>query len=171
MAVTDPTLTTVLVLVMAGLVLIQTFGLLVALAKVSSQVRKTEQNLIRITSIIHERLAEAGGMLKRISDMKGYAEELGTRSNQVIDSAGDRIERTNDRIAGLLAAATDKVDASGRTLEYGLTQFTRQTTQLSREVHIPAKRISAVLKGVQVGLKTFLAREHSVPTQDEEIFI
>lgn len=171
MAVTDPTLTTVLVFVMAAFVLIQTAGLLIALGKLSSQVRKTEQNLIRITKVIHGRMAEANALLKHLSGMQGHLEALAQHSNTFIDVTGDRIERANNRVAGLLGVATDKVDESGRTLEYTLTQFMRQTTQLTREVHYPTKRVSAVLKGIQVGLKTLVSRERTVPTQDEEAFI
>lgn len=171
MTVTDPTLTTVLVFIMAALVLIQTAGLLIALGKLTVQIRQTEQNLVRMTKMVHGRLEEANALLEHLSGVQGHLEEIATHSNRFLDATGEHIERTNDRLAGLLTTATTKVDESGRTLEYALAQFMRQTTQLSREVHYPAKRISAVLKGIQVGLRTFLSRDRHVPTQDEEAFI
>ncbi len=171
MAVNDPTLTAVLVFIMAGLLLIQTAGLLIALGKLSSQVRKTEQSLVQITEIIHGRLVEANTLLKHLSGMQGQLEQIAVRSNGFIDATGERIEDANSRIARLLGTATTKIEESGRTFEYALAQFMRQTTQLTREVRYPAKRLSAVLKGVQVGLRTLLSRERDVPTQDEEAFI
>jgi hypothetical protein len=171
MSINDPTAITILVFIMAGLVLIQTVGLLFALGKLSSQVRSAEQSVVEIANVIRGRVAEANALLKYLSGMQTRLEDLASRSNQLIDATGDRIAVANDHIAGLLELATGKVDESGRSVEYVLAQFMRQTTQLTRQVHHPTKRVSAVLKGVQVGLKTLLSRERSVPTQDEEAFI
>jgi hypothetical protein len=171
MSINDPTAITILVFIMAGLVLIQTVGLLFALGKLSSQVRSAEQSVVEIANVIRGRVAAANALLKYLSGMQTRLEDLASRSNQLIDATGDRIAVANDHIAGLLELATGKVDESGRSVEYVLAQFMRQTTQLTRQVHHPTKRVSAVLKGVQVGLKTLLSRERSVPTQDEEAFI
>ncbi|MEJ2078967.1 MAG: hypothetical protein P8020_11485 [Acidobacteriota bacterium] len=171
MSINDPTAITILVFIMAGLVLIQTVGLLFALGKLSSQVRSAEQSVVEIANVIRGRVAEANALLKYLSGMQTRLEDLASHSNQLIDATGDRIAVANDHIAGLLELATGKVDESGRSVEYVLAQFMRQTTQLTRQVHHPTKRVSAVLKGVQVGLKTLLSRERSVPTQDEEAFI
>jgi uncharacterized membrane-anchored protein len=171
MTINDPTLTTVLVFIMAALVLIQMAGLLIAFGKLSSQIRNAERSLVGIAEIVHGRIEEANALLKHLSGVQGRLEELAARSNSLIDTTGDRIGLANEHVAGLLEAATGKVDESGRSLEYALAQFMRQTTLLSRQVHQPAKRVSAVLKGVQVGLRTFLSRERGVPTQDEDAFI
>lgn len=171
MTLTDPDLTTILVFCMAGLLLIQTIALLVALSRITDRARLTEAAAVRITEVIRDRLKEAHQTLEQLAWMEERMPVIEERSNAFIDAAGQRLEQFDARVGETIRKARLRVDESGRKLEYGLAQFNRQTTQLIRDFHYPAGHVAAVLKGVSAGIKAWRMRSSGMPLQDEESFI
>jgi hypothetical protein len=171
MTFTDPNLTTVLVFCMAGLILIQTIGLVVALVRVTNKARLTEAAVVRITEVVGDRMKEAHQTLEQLAWIQERMPLIEERSNAFIDAAGTRLEQFDARVGETIQKATLRVEESGRKLEYGLAQFNRQTTQLIRDFHYPAGHVAAVLKGVSAGIKAWRKTSSGIPLQDEESFI
>ena len=164
-------MTTAMVFCMIGFLVLQTVVLLIVLIRVSSGVRQTEGAVARMTEIVRDRLRETHQTLERLAWMNEQMPLIEERSNAFLDAAGDRIVKFDTKVGKTIQKATERVEDSGRKLEYGLAQFNRQTTQLIRDFHYPARHASAVLKGINAGIKAWREKGAELPLQDEENFI
>jgi hypothetical protein len=171
MAITDPTTTTILVFCMAFMVLLQTLGLIVVLALLSSRIEAAEKSMVGLVGVIRHELRETSGLLGKAGWLHGKMPAVERQSLRLLDAASSKLTTADEFAGDRLRRATLKIDEAGRKLEYGLTQFTRQTTLLTRELRRPTGHLSAVVKGVLVGFKALRTRERSAPLQDEDIFI
>jgi len=171
MAITDPTTATILVFCMAFMLLLQTLGLIVVMALLSSRIEAAEKSMVGLVGVIRRELQETSGLLGKVGWLHGKLPEVERQSLRLLDSASSKLTRADEFAGDRLHQATLKIDEAGRKLEYGLTQFTRQTTLLTRELRRPTGHLSAVVKGVLVGFKTLRTRERTAPLQDEDTFI
>ncbi len=171
MTITDPTTLTVLVFFMAFLLLVQTLGLLIALALFSSRIQDAEKSMVGLVGVVRRELQEMSTLFGRAVWFREKLPALERQSLRVLDATSSGLAQADQFAADRLHKATVKVDEAGRKLEYGLTQFTRQTTHLTRELRRPTGQLSAVVKGILAGIKALKTRDRSTPLQDEDIFI
>ena len=160
-----------LVVVMASFFLLQTAGLLFALTRLTASMQRSQAAMVTLVQQLSSKLGQARSLLGRVEWTKERLPVLSDRANLTIDRVGYQIGRADDAAAAALVKAQGAVVEGGRRVEYALAQFKRHTSQLSKEVHLPAKHVSAVLKGVLVGLETFRSQGHQPPYPDDEEFI
>lgn len=171
MTIGDPNVTTAMAFCMIGFLVLQTVTLLVVLIRVTSRVRQTEAAVVRMTEIVRDRLRAAHQTLERLAWMNERMPDIEERSNAFLDAAGNRLNQFDTKVGETIQKATERVEDSGRKLEYGLAQFNRQTTQLIRDFHYPARHASAVLKGISAGIRAWRQKGAEIPLQDDENFI
>lgn len=164
-------LTTVLVFCMAALVLLEGVIQVVALTMLERQLHRWAVRLEASQAAVGGTLQAASHMLSRVALVTVYLPTLERQTNRLLDQVSGRLQVWDEAAARGLAKATEGLDATSRRIEYGLVQFTRQTSLLSRKVQIPAMRLSAMIKGVQAGVDAWRRGRRVSPLMDDENFI
>ncbi|GAB4117516.1 MAG: hypothetical protein Kow001_17760 [Acidobacteriota bacterium] len=164
-------LTTVLVFCMAAMVLGHAVLLALALVSLDRRLRHWTERLTASQAAVGGSLRAASELLGRVAQIAAGLPRLEQKANHWIDVLAIQTERLDQQAARGLAEAIRLVEETGRRIEYGLVQFSRETTVLARKVRLPAKQLSAVLKGIQAGLHAWRRPPHPSALQDEEDFI
>lgn len=166
------TLLTIFIIIAAAAVLLQAFamlGIYLAMRRIQGEVSgirsDVKQRLDPITQSVTDIVTDTREPLRTV--MSNLAEvsravREGTESvDAVLDELLDKFRLQVIRIDQTITDVLEKVD--------------KTTTMVQRNVVVPVTEVSAVLKGLKVGLDFFLSRRRSghpsdVP-QDEQMFI
>ncbi len=164
-------LTTVLVFCMAAMVLAQAILLTLALTSLDRRLRRWTVQVTASQEAVGRTLRAASALLAKAAQVTARFPALEQRANHWLEVLAAQTERLDQQAAKGLSAAVRVVEEAGRRIEYGLVQFSRETTVLARKVHLPARQVSAVLKGVRAGLEAWRKPPRMSALQDEEDFI
>jgi hypothetical protein len=161
----------VLVFCMAGLVLGHAVLLALAFVSLDRRLRHWTDRLTASQAAVGDSLRAASVLLGQVAQVAARLPSLEQKANHWLDVLATQTERLDQQAARGLAEAIRLVDETGRRIEYGLVQFSRETTVLARKVRLPAKQLSAVLKGLRAGLDAWRRPPRPSALQDEEDFI
>lgn len=173
MVVNDLDLVTVLVFIMVGLVILQSVGLVIMLAKSNARLQEAESRLQRYSVQMRPLLANLRDALERLKWIPGQLQAFEETTENLLTSVVGGLETANERFKVGLGAGCDRIEEAGRKIEYGLSTFSRQTTRVHRSIRYPASNFSALIHGLTAGIET-LRGDKKDPTrhyQEEEDFI
>lgn len=166
------TLLTIFIIIAAAALVLQAlamFGIYTAMRRIQGDVTgirsDVKQRLDPITQSVAEIVADSREPLRAVmSNLAEVSRAVRERTNSVdavLDDLLDKCRLQIVRIDQTITGVLEKVD--------------KTTTMVQRNVVVPITEVSAVLKGLRVGLDFFLSRRRSghasdVP-QDEQMFI
>jgi hypothetical protein len=91
MAITDPTTATILVFCMAFMLLLQTLGLIVVMALLSSRIEAAEKSMVGLVGVIRRELQETSGLLGKVGWLHGKLPEVERQSLRLLDAASSKL--------------------------------------------------------------------------------
>lgn len=166
------TLLTIFIIVVAAAVLLQAlvlFGLYKAIRHVQGDVAGLRADVTRRIDPLLESLTEI------VSDSREPIRSLTTDLAEVARVARNGAGKVDNALDELLDRFRLQVLRVDETLTDVLEKVDKTTTTVQRNIIGPVTEVSALLKGLQVGLDFFFSRRHEtrnrdVP-QDEQMFI
>ena len=174
MAIENLQLVNILILIMAGLIIVETIILAVTTLSLSRQLQNLDQNL----KVLSQRSAQGLDFAKRViaaieegtpefSKVEATVEKQLSTLVETTETASHELGRSLDLLRFQTGEARGEVDAA-------LSKFEQQTFRLHRLVLHPAMRASEIVHaGIKI-LKQTLSREAKSPASygpDKETFI
>lgn len=165
---------TILVWVMAGLILLQTLGIVIAMEIARRKISKTRSTLDHTVEGLVELVHKTQLFLERALPLKERAPELENNLKRLLDATFTGVERADSVTAQGLRAAAQNLEMASRRVDLALAQFVRHTSRISRLVRYPSIQVSAVIQGAAAAFRELSRskREASTPQPTgEEDFI
>jgi methyl-accepting chemotaxis protein len=166
------TLLTVFIIIAAVAILLQAFamlGIFIAIQRIQGEVASIRSDLKQrldpitqsVTQIITDSREPLRTVMSNLSEVSRSVREGTSNVDAVLDELLDKFRLQVIRIDQTITDLLEKID--------------KTTTMVQRNVVVPVTEVSAVVKGLKVGLDFFLSRRHSgqardIP-QDEQMFI
>jgi hypothetical protein len=175
LAISNPSLATVVVLTMAALMMIQTVGTVYFLVRMRRKVRKLEIRTLTRMQNLEEGMRASGVFLDRAGWVRERIPAFERKLTRVLESVSSSAKKLDENAIRGIAATREKVHEADRMLDYGLHHYARQTNRVHRMVRTPAVHVSAILQGALAAFSHFIAdrgrRQPSTHSADSDSFI
>jgi len=164
-------LTLYLTLAMVLLMLVQAVGLVYALLRVNTLLRRSEKVMEDRFLSVQNQLRTLSTSLESLAGVTARIPELAAKTCTALDSTAEYLVRADESTAKALQKASQAVEESGRRVDLAIARFSRHTGQVVKGIETPAHQASAFLKGVRTGFRVWREQRTGIPTQDEDRFI
>ncbi len=168
-------LVTTLVLIMAGLVIIQTFQLIIMFLQVKRGLQTLETRLQTLSRQVSTGLTSAGQVLEKLEPIGPTLADLEKIIALGLDILVELARKGDEVVADRLSFLRSQSHQASQILAKLLNQFSKKTFELNHMVVHHAFQASAIIRAVRAALTRLTSpdrtRSPATYVPDQEIFI
>ncbi len=166
MALQNPDLALVLIVVLAAIVLIQSTAIIVAILLVGKRLGNLHVKTAKLSKEVGDALDTADQVLGKVQSIKEKFPVWEGHLSRASDSLA-RATREMDRSTGkALTFLRDKAEKTRQRSDTILTRFSQTTFRVHRSVIQPTHRLSAAVSAIHTGVVRYFSREPKGPRVD-----